>query len=228
MNFVKFVSLLESRCLFFCRADRLGDPFEGSFVKNLTLNVVNVDNTGETGRETMPITEIEASIRRSIFSSQETLIRSTFVNSWYSRESDSAAMWSLFATVSDGVAIKSTVGKLKSSFEEDSPIIQIGSVAYRNFETAEGSWGNALLPFLMKREEFDHEHEVRALMLVLPNPPEMGTCVPVRLDVLIEGIVIAPQAEKWFAELVSAVVMRYGLNVNPQYSPLAAGPYRGD
>ena len=30
MDFTKFVSLLEKRSLFFARADKLGDPFEGA------------------------------------------------------------------------------------------------------------------------------------------------------------------------------------------------------
>ena len=33
MDFTKFVSLLEKQALFFPRADKLGDPFEGSFTK---------------------------------------------------------------------------------------------------------------------------------------------------------------------------------------------------
>lgn len=33
MDFVKFISLLETNTLFFARADKLGDPFEGSFPK---------------------------------------------------------------------------------------------------------------------------------------------------------------------------------------------------
>ena len=34
MDFTKFVSLLETRTLFLARADKLGDPFEGSVPKN--------------------------------------------------------------------------------------------------------------------------------------------------------------------------------------------------
>ena len=33
MDFTKFVSFIESRCLYFARADKLGDPFEGSLPK---------------------------------------------------------------------------------------------------------------------------------------------------------------------------------------------------
>ena len=33
MDFTKFVSMLENGGLFFCRADLLGDPFEGSFAR---------------------------------------------------------------------------------------------------------------------------------------------------------------------------------------------------
>lgn len=38
MNFAKFVSLISTRRLFFCRADLLDDPFEGSYSKiNIAL-----------------------------------------------------------------------------------------------------------------------------------------------------------------------------------------------
>ena len=33
MDFTKFVSLLDKRALFFVRADKLGDPFEGTITK---------------------------------------------------------------------------------------------------------------------------------------------------------------------------------------------------
>ncbi|HLN88509.1 MAG TPA: hypothetical protein VK253_00420, partial [Candidatus Binatia bacterium] len=38
MSFTKFVPLLEKRALFFCRSDKIGDPFEGSSPRQ------NVDN----------------------------------------------------------------------------------------------------------------------------------------------------------------------------------------
>ena len=38
LDFTKFVSLLQRKALFFCRSDRLGDSFEGSFSK------ANVEN----------------------------------------------------------------------------------------------------------------------------------------------------------------------------------------
>jgi hypothetical protein len=47
----------------------------------------------------------------------------------------------------------------------------------------------------------------------------------VNLDELIEAIVIAPQAERWFSELVAAMTGRYGVGVTPSYSPLAEEPF---
>lgn len=41
MDFTKFVSLLEKSALFFARADKLGDPFEGAFSKiNVALQPI--------------------------------------------------------------------------------------------------------------------------------------------------------------------------------------------
>lgn len=37
MDFTKFVAMLETRSLFFARADKLGDPFEGSFSRGNAL-----------------------------------------------------------------------------------------------------------------------------------------------------------------------------------------------
>ncbi len=37
MDFTKFVSMLHSESLFFCRADKLSDPFEGGPVRNFVF-----------------------------------------------------------------------------------------------------------------------------------------------------------------------------------------------
>ena len=48
MSFTKFVSLLTKKSLFFARADKLGDPFEGS------LSQVNIDLRPEIYKTTFP------------------------------------------------------------------------------------------------------------------------------------------------------------------------------
>ena len=43
MDFAQLVSLLDKEALFFCRADKLGDPFEGAW-SDPTRKVLRVDN----------------------------------------------------------------------------------------------------------------------------------------------------------------------------------------
>jgi hypothetical protein len=44
--------------------------------------------------------------------------------------------------------------------------------------------------------------------------PLDGVDVPVRLDILIDEIVVSPYAADWFVRLVEAVVRRYGLTAS--------------
>lgn len=56
MDFTKFVSLLEKSALFFARADKLDDPFEGFIPTN---------NTADLEEEEKSIYGLQAPIRRS-------------------------------------------------------------------------------------------------------------------------------------------------------------------
>ena len=52
----------------------------------------------------------------------------------------------------------------------------------------------------------------------------LGINAIVDLAVLIEQIVIAPQAQQWFVDLVQEVTEHYGVSVTPTYSPLNSAP----
>lgn len=84
LDFTKFVSLLDTKSLFFIRADKLSDPFEGSFSKaNIKLRpLVYGENF---------------SIIHEKFSKFHMEIRKfTFINSWHMNEYESDAMWRLY------------------------------------------------------------------------------------------------------------------------------------
>jgi hypothetical protein len=62
LDFTKFVSMLEKKALFFVRADKLGDQFEGSFSKaNLELRPKVYDKTPE--RAFRQLSEIHKKLR---------------------------------------------------------------------------------------------------------------------------------------------------------------------
>ena len=230
MNFVKFVSVLEDDSLYFSRLDLLGDPFEGSYARNTTLRKVNIDmESGITTTENLTLDELDGS--EFWAKSHLVSIRSSFVNCWYSRMSDSAAMWALYASQTDGVAIRSTVGRLKTSLSSYEKPLYIGEVNYIDYDTHVGSLDDGLGQMLFKRTSFDHEHEVRVLIHDLDHGPVgktgivPGLSVPVNISELISEVVVAPQAVPWFHDLVAKMMKRYGIDFEPKYSPHAATPY---
>jgi hypothetical protein len=104
----------------------------------------------------------------------------------------------------------------------------IGRVSHVDFAVETEQWGReALKPFFWKRLGFDHEYEVRAMTPAPDSQHAPGILIPVDLDVLVEEIVIASQAEEWFADLVRALAARHGIDIPIRYSPLKAEPIRG-
>jgi hypothetical protein len=223
MDFTKFVSLLDKSALFFSRADKLGDSFEGSF---------SMQN-----REMRPIIyadKIPESAIKSLMAFMKAIRPYTLINCWHQSTHESAAMWKLYARESDGIAIKTEFMSLKLSITSDEDVY-IGKVNYADYDKDFIPEGDSFSAFLYKRQDFNHEREVRAIVR-LPRPTdgektlsedpcEIGEYFDVDLSLLIKEIVVAPCADDWFLDLIQSVtVHRYGLEVPVVRSDLAQKP----
>ena len=211
MDFTKFVSLLDKNSLFFSRADRLDDPFEGSYSK------ANVELRPKV---------YEGNIPQHIFNQLGKFIKSlkkfTAINSWHLNEHESAAMWKLYLKTNEGIAVQSTFARLKTSLKDKSHNIYIGKVKYIDYEKDWIPENNYFYPFIHKRKSFEHERELRALIQEIPakdgdlnlSKPlfEYGLGVPIDLDILIEKIYVAPICPDWLFDLVKSVANKYELN----------------
>ena len=158
-----------------------------------------------------------------------------FVNCWHLSDVESAAMWRLYSAWDRGIAIRTTVKGLTSSLTcaED---IYIGAVKYIDYgSTQEIDRSNIFSPYLTKRKSFEYEQEVRAItMNAGPDDAdrlgtsaewiETGIYYSVDLDVLVDEVLVAPQSEDWFVDLVQAVVKKYGLDAAVTRSALAGQP----
>jgi len=230
LDFTKFVSLLDKKALFFPRADKLPDPFEGSYSK------ANIKLRPEIYKE------ISAHALSQIPNIFERFRKFVIINSWHMNEYESAAMWKLYLKTDEGVAIQSTFKQLTRSFDNYvERNVFIGKVKYIDYETDWLPEGNAFYPFLHKRKSFIHERELRAIIVRLPyrkkksgeeatnidfnlEPFDTGAYIPVDLETLIEKIYVSPTAAKWFSDLVKSIVSRYDLNKEVIQSSLAEGP----
>lgn len=205
MDFTKYVALLESSSLWFSRIDRLGDPFEASWTAASDERLREVLVPGPSTQ--MAIEEVRSSLARG----RKMFRDSTYVSCWHSGDHESAAMWHLYSKTDESVAVQTTYAQLVSVLPHH---VLIGLVQYIDYDTARFSPDNALRPAAHKRLSYEHEREVRALMLAgierEEDPRPVGIGVPVDLRALVQRVYVAPDSSPWYHDLVRAVTRRLG------------------
>ena len=228
MDFTKFIDMLKTKKLFFVRVDKLDDdPFEGSIPwANYLHRIVHNKNYPE---------KLEYFRNRSI-----AMRRSTAVNCWHMNEHESLAMWRLYTTSNEGIAIQSTFKSLVDSFNgpRDDGLI-VGKVKYIDYRYEQIPETSFVYPFLYKRKSFEHERELRALIVRLPKEKDKnggevvkldssqetiqgdGIKVNVKLEQLIHAVYVSPTSKVWFKELVESILNEFGVNKPVSLSPLS-------
>jgi hypothetical protein len=246
----KLIDLLSTSELFFTPLATFAktDPFEGylpsvafdthvslfrKYVKDLELSHQQVaEHRSKQGyplthaeRETLQasLEDLRTSLRRIL----PAIAKTTVVNCWHASESESEAMWRLYAENGKAVAIETTLDALKESIQkrESSDVVHIYPVKYLDF------FDSALQPVdcvveghlapLLKRLSYQHEREVRAFIgKVAPNP-RTGSDVafwnpaPVRLPIdvraLVKAIHLSPYAGEPFPSSVAKICEAFGL-----------------
>lgn len=179
--------------------------------------------------------------------------QNTFVNCWHMNASESVAMWKMYALSQTGIAIKSTYSKLCNCFVDNqfSPLdhlnnplsVYVGEVTYLDYEHERIPTGNLLYRPTHKRLSFAYEHELRAISFIIrfmesedkfgitAHPTTLNQLVedgglyfPVDLSILIEKIILAPDAPSWFLPLLKSVIGKYEIDVEVSKSNLFDKP----
>jgi hypothetical protein len=235
MDFSKYVAMLASQTLFFSRLDQLQDPFEGAMGNEDTqdawcnhyLSFFRYSMRNPPEGHVCPLSEqeIEQEAERILTefrAGNARKSRITFVNCWYESEHESDAMWRLYAEQSRfAVAIQSTVGLLRKYTEEQ---ITVGRIRYIDYCKA---FPDISFPHFFKRKAFEHEREVRAVMIDMHSDVKVaGKAVGINPQLLILGVKISPLCPLWFLEVVQDVTRKYELNVNIESSSLTKKPFR--
>lgn len=231
MDFTKFLDILDKSELFFPSIEQLGDPFEGSYPKpNITFRK---ENPEVFFKKELLDDKYKVDYEK-ILKNFTRLWRSLFVVScWNNSEHDSAALWQLYSSDSEGIAIQTTIERLKRSLKEEEQDISIGEVKYLDFQKESIPEEDYYYPFLYKRKSFEHEKEIRAV--ILPRPVKIGRNLlkvgrkegyyaNINPDLLIERVYVSPLSLKWKRELVESVLSKYGLRKKVRQSNLHGKP----
>lgn len=219
MDFTKLLSILEKNALFFSRADKLVDSFEGSVsIPTADLRLKPLPEDVFIG---LDISNIEA---RQIVG----------INSWHLNNDESAAMWKLYVRGDNGIAIQSRFHRLKNCFNNyKDEEIRIGKIKYIDYQADYMPDGNVYYPFLYKRKSFEYEKELRALIIryrELDGKVDVnvfnkgGDYIPIDVQTLVENMYVSPTSGPWFCDLVKSILNKYGLKIRPIKSSLSKDP----
>ena len=219
MDFVSFYALLINKTLFFKRLDKFSDLNEGTLsdevIEQIRLNRSNFEYTLSEEAERYAVKYAEKVISEKPF---------TLCNSWTIDDVDNYAMWKIYLKgYSEGVAIKTTVGRLKSALNyQSNKSLHFGKV---NYQPSKLKPINIFEVATTKATAYAYEKEFRAFLVqqfrvitlktsdkstAFKDPKyNVGCELSVDLQELIDVIYISPFATQWFKDLFNKTISTY-------------------
>ena len=154
-----------------------------------------------------------------------------YVNCWQSDNHESEAMWRLYLSNNEGVAVRSTVGSLRSALPSGSAIRRVRYIEYGDEDLASDTtnvlYRDSYAAMTYKRRAFKHENEIRAMIISHENNSPVKK-YDVCLATLVDAVVVAPDMPQWFHDIVADVTrkycVQYGIDINVERSTLDLSP----
>ncbi len=206
LDLSKFLDMLMSKRLFMSRSDKFEDQYEGTFSE-------------PTYEEIKKIAANNPKFLDYYKSHREKVV----ISSWHINEYESFAMWQIFTKNNEGLAIQSTIGRLKKSLETERKTEQhIGQVNYIDYKKELIPFDDTFFPFLFKRKSFQYEREIRIISDVSSDNLKINDGLKIDVDInqLIERIYIHPKSENWYKNLVIELVEKLGFDFTIEKSDL--------
>jgi hypothetical protein len=248
------VWMLGNAALPLIRLDRFSDPCEGSIpVANETelalldgsrrMHLMQVHANAEwypgaygvieAHRKLEELPDIYERLARTL----KAQVGSTFASCWRLNK-ESEAMWRLFCGDKEGLALQTTVGKLRLAL--DDPDLLIGKVQYRDYGTC-NKFEHQLDYVFHKRDGFETEQEVRllkvndemyqALLDEKSVAREVSISLKWRIQDGVDKVLVSPYAASWYLDAVKSVLNNMGaepLDQRVEFSSLQRPPRWGN
>ena len=233
LDIVKFLSILQSESIFFCRIDKLEDKFEGKSPKpNIKRQEAFYRELYELGE--LKSENIEESIKKEVFERkemEERFKKLCCVSCWNKFSVESYAMWKIYSDMNKGVIITSSIENLHKAFENTPEIIQLSEIKYINHETDYiENPGNLNSPIIHKHKAYSFEEEIRLIYQVNTidkfdydwdsQKNKNGMSLKVNIEFLIDEVILSPYSEPWYFEMIKDLMEKYGLKKKLRYSIL--------
>lgn len=217
MPLAGLIYMLARRSIHFTRLDQFEDPFEGTWPDK--------DHAFWKSRAGFDVPAFTDDLKK----------KKVAACCWIECQHKSAAMWDRYAYGRQGIGIKTNYGTLKNTItpsgaEDHLWLFGAGRVEYidhlekgliERLKPDEAA-PNSFIPFMLKNISYDHEREVRILVISKMefDVPQDGLNVPVDPNRLIQEIVVNPHAQPWFKSVVEDILAKYELSAKLVQSKL--------
>lgn len=230
MDVGRLIAMVRGGTLYFAQRDEFDDPWEGAFPES--YKNVAYGPSRPPGMRAPAELDLHCCLAG--------------INGWFEGEHESVAMWKLYTSGAEGIAVKTTVGRLKAALcDEVRPVI-LGRVRYEEYE--KGSFGSdfgshRLDPLFWKKTGYLHEREVRAVIGdahgLLPEIEHVrstgqamsmsvsrrGVVVHLRDPAsLFERVIVSQHYSQWAIPALQEVLDHAGLQARIELSSLKRGP----
>jgi hypothetical protein len=200
MTFSRFVWLLQNKVLWLSRADLLGDPWELA-PSHLQFSMA---------RRVTGLNAVEPTILAGPAALETTVTtwrNRTFVSCWTALPDESHALWRIYCGATEGVAVQTTLARLKESTNGH----PVHRVIYRDPEQRPVDRDNIALTELVieKRPMFEYEREVRIVIKAPEASLDSGYPLPWDPELIVEKVYVHPEADESFIATVRATVAQY-------------------
>lgn len=244
MSLSKFINLIETNSLFFCRADKFSDPHEGTIPRReFEFRQQNLQRAKESGDPER--IKIEHSNEKGMQDLHQMFQMGLTVNCWHMNDSESNSMWQAYIKDNEGIVIQTTPNRIKAALKDNEIKILSTKVRYIDFEN--GIWRhpteytykgyNLLTPIVHKRIEFKEEREYRLIREITNitnernktywdnKPNTKGEHIEIDLNLLLEKVVLHPTADKGVADKVKELLTEANLNTPIEKSKMNSPRY---
>lgn len=206
LDFPKLVDLLRTSELYLRRASLFDDILEGTLPVQMRRGAS--DYIGD-------LTEFEKKNRDR-----------TFLSCWSLGAKDNMALWKLYGITAESVAVTTTIrrlAKIAPGWARHGNV-DVRKVRYIDYagRLPNGVYGVGEDLFSLKHIAYSFEKEVRVVLTgSTPKKEKKAIRVPVDLDLFLRSIVVGPEAEDWFFDLVVDVVRKFNVAAPVRKSELA-------
>jgi hypothetical protein len=245
MDLSKFISILEEKQLFLTRLDKFDDKFEGGYpIEDFLSNAHKL--LGSFGEK------LFSTSRKSFIEALTVAYKyGFFANCWHINNFESFGMWKVYLNGPEGIAIKTSIGNLRKSINQDnSNKVTYGKVKYLDYDKEsilsvyEKNKKDGIytppFPVFFKRKAFEYEKEFRIMSMyeagvsteeniiekLLKFKLSAADSIKINVDLneLIQEIYVSPFAGLWYFDMVKKLVKRYGFNIPINQSSLNSIP----